>query len=76
MAQVNVLICDGCEQAATSRRTVYPFTLKYESDESDIDAIVADAHDWNCFGRVISRRRKAERNAKAAEKSAGKKSKK
>ena len=76
MAQINVLVCDGCEQAATSRRAVFQYELDavFEGERSKV--IHADVHGWDCFGRVISRRRKAERYAKAAEKSAGKKPKK
>ena len=76
MAQINVLVCDGCEMAATSRRPVFKFELNVVEELQQVSVIHADAHDWNCFGRVISRRRKVERDAKAAEKPAGKKSKK
>ena len=75
MAQLNVLVCDGCEQVGTTRRPVYGYTLSELRDGEQDMAIEADAHDWNCFGRVISRRRKAERVAKAAGKPEGKKSK-
>lgn len=76
MSTIEQFVCDGCERPATTRRAVYPYTLNVKLDGDDEMEMEADAHDWNCFGRVISRRRKAERSAKAAEKSPATKSKK
>ena len=68
MAEKTILICDGCEQATTSRKPVFPFALISDVGPGPTTVMSADAHDWNCFGRVISRRRKAEREVTAAAK--------
>lgn len=74
MAEATILICDGCELPQTSKKAVHPFSLTTVADGEDVSVMHGDAHDWNCFGRMISRRRKAIREAAKAEKAAGSKS--
>ena len=74
MAQATLLICDGCEKNATSRRPVESFALVQVpavlADNSEYDGhkiapgsvvFAADAHDWDCIGRIITKQRTARR---------------
>lgn len=73
MSEQTILICDGCELPQTSRKPVHAFEL-YDTDGDVPEGIMkGDAHDWNCFGRIISRRRKVDREARKAEKAEGSK---
>lgn len=77
MAEKTILICDGCELPQTSKKPVYEFLLSVTNGEHPTQDVKGDAHDWNCFGRIISRRRKAQREiAKAAAAAKPKKPKK
>ncbi len=67
MSEQTILICDGCELPQTNRKPVNLYRLEKVGDSSGSYEIVGDAHDWNCFGRIISRRRKMEREARKAE---------
>ena len=70
MAEATILICDGCEKPHTSRKPVIFYRLMEGNDDEQTKVMQGDAHDWNCFGRIISRRRKKERETAVAERAA------
>ncbi len=73
MSEQTILICDGCELPSTNRKPVHLYRLEKVGQDEGSYEIVGDAHDWNCFGRIISRKRKAIREAAKAEKAEGSK---